>query len=110
MSSSNLRYKPVYRNIETSFTLLGIPAEVMGLVVLLTVAVIATAGTQWGLYTGAVALALSAALLNGKDRLWAVNGLLALFLFRRGSVLVAAAPEISVDRKLDEAQQLHEAE
>lgn len=108
MATSSLRTKPVYRNIESSFTVLGIPAEVMGLVVLLTLAVIVTAGTRWGLYTGAVALALAAALLNGKDRLWALNGL--LYLLRRESVLVAAAPEPTVEGKLHEARRLHEAE
>lgn len=108
MAASSLRCKPVYRNIESTFTLAGIPAEVMGLVALLTVGVLVTAGTRWGLYTGAVALALSAALLNGKDRLWALNGL--VYLLRRDSVLVAAAPEVSLDGRLHEARQLHEAE
>ena len=80
----------------------------MGLVVLLTLTVIVAAGTRWGIYTGAVALALTAALLNGKDRLWALNGL--LYLFRRDSVLVAACPEARLDGRLHEARQLHEAE
>lgn len=108
MATSTLRCKPVYRNIETSFTLLGIPAEVMGIVILLTLAVIGAAGTRWGLYTGAVALALAAALLNGKDRLWALNGL--VYLFRRDSVLAAAAPEPAIEGKLHEARQLHQAQ
>lgn len=108
MATSSLRTKPVYRNIEGNFTLLGIPAEVVGLVVLLTVTVVMTAGTSWGLYAGAVALALSAALLSGKDRLWALNGI--LYLLRRDSVLVAAAPEPAIEGKLHEARKLHEAE